>query len=240
MTTEEKARRYDEALERARKCLDEKRDTCFVRPDVIFPELAKSEDKRISEGIIKFLIDVNNGAYTKSELKIASWIAWLEKQGEQKSDKVEPKFHEGDFIVNKDGNTYKVVDVCDVIENNYRLRRLSDNGFVQANVSVVDRQSRLWTIQDAKPCDVIYLPNGNNEYYFFIFKGIENAAVMTFSHFYQYNDGTSEVEGTIDNLFSVNDVFHPATKEQRELLFEKMCEAGYKFDTEKKELMEIK
>lgn len=50
----------------------------------LFPELAESEDKKIRKAIIKFLIDVNNGAYTKSELEIASWIAWLEKQGEQK------------------------------------------------------------------------------------------------------------------------------------------------------------
>ena len=62
--------------------------------EYIFPELKESEDERNRKGIIKFLIDVNNGAYTKSELEIASWIAWLEKQGEQK-----PKWTEEDSLM---------------------------------------------------------------------------------------------------------------------------------------------
>lgn len=33
---------------------------------------------------------------------------------------------------------------------------------------------------------------------------------------------------------------HPATKEQRDLLLQKMKEAGYKWDTEKKELKKEK
>lgn len=80
LTIEQKAQRYDEALERARKCLDEKRDTCFVRPDVIFPELAESEDERIRKGIIrnlKYLADKAQG-FVKDELE--ERIAWLEKQ----------------------------------------------------------------------------------------------------------------------------------------------------------------
>lgn len=51
-----------------------------MEAEAFFPELKESEDERIRKSIIKFLIDVNNGAYTKSELEIASWIAWLEKQ----------------------------------------------------------------------------------------------------------------------------------------------------------------
>ena len=62
---------------------------------------------------------------------------------------------------------------------------------------------------------------------------------MSFAHFYQYNDGTSEVEGTIDNLFSVNDVFQPSTKEQCDLLFSKMKEAGYEWNAENKKLIQL-
>lgn len=122
-------KKYKEALKRAKKCLDENRDTCFVRPDVIFPELAESEDEKIRKDIIKFLIDVNNGAYTKSELEIASWIAWLEKQG-KKPKKVSIWKHwtggiagnsEGEqiFLI-KIGNIYSISSClgyeCDYIE----------------------------------------------------------------------------------------------------------------------------
>ena len=87
MTTEEKARAYDEALERARKCLDEKRDTCFVRPDVIFPELAESEDERMVKFIKKQLFDIKKTITENYELdvKLTKAIDWLEKRGE--SDK---------------------------------------------------------------------------------------------------------------------------------------------------------
>lgn len=162
---------------------------------------------------------------------------WLEKQGEQKSaDKVEPKFHKGEWIIHQ--GTENIYQVVAVIDNQYQLK-YGDNYTIQY-CEDVDRCARLWDInKDAKPGDVIYLPNGNNEYYFFIFKGIENAAVMSFAHFYQYNDGTFEVKGTIDNLFSVNDVFQPATKEQRDTLMKAMNKAGYTFDFEKKELKRI-
>ena len=153
------------------------------------------------------------------------------KRAENPADKVEPKFKVGDWVVNTVGDTNQVVKVLD---DGYTL---DDNTFISN--SWTTEHYHLWTIADAKEGDVIYLPNGNNEYYLFIFKGIENAAVMSFVHFYQYDDGTSEVEETIDWLSSVNDVFQPATKEHRDLLFKKMKDAGYEWDAEKKELKKI-
>jgi len=87
MTQEEKAKRYDEALERARKCIDEKRDTCFVRPDVIFPELAESDDERIRKDIISLVDEfwVKIGSIHPEFTTHDKMIAWLEKQGEKKN-----------------------------------------------------------------------------------------------------------------------------------------------------------
>ena len=87
MTTEEKARAYDEAIERAKKCLDEKRDTCFVRPNVIFPELAESEDERMVKFIKKQLFDIKKTITENYELdvKLTKAIDWLEKRGKQMS-----------------------------------------------------------------------------------------------------------------------------------------------------------
>ena len=83
MTTEEKARAYDKAVNKLKRFMAQGVDPLITRADVqdFFPEFKESEDERIRKGIIKFLIDVNNGAYTKSELEISSWISWLERQG---------------------------------------------------------------------------------------------------------------------------------------------------------------
>ena len=56
---------------------------CWNGEIVEIPQESEEDDETIKKAIIKFLIDVNNGAYTKSESEIASWIAWLESNGEQ-------------------------------------------------------------------------------------------------------------------------------------------------------------
>lgn len=77
MTIEEKARAYDEALQRARALNNG--ETIYVEAgtttcEYIFPELKESEDgknKRISKEITQFLKQ-NNGWNRE-------WLAWLEK-----------------------------------------------------------------------------------------------------------------------------------------------------------------
>ena len=93
LTIEEKAKRYDGALERAKEqsskcCLDK-----IVLED-IFPELKESEDERMKKLCISVVKQF--AAVCRKEDKylpeVEKCIAWLEKQGEQKpADKVEPK-----------------------------------------------------------------------------------------------------------------------------------------------------
>ena len=86
MTTEEKAKAYDEALEKARIWKDKSgmpKDKQSILDD-IFPELKESEDERIRKALIRFhksTIDIDG-------IKGADVIAWLEKQGEQKSQRM--------------------------------------------------------------------------------------------------------------------------------------------------------
>ena len=87
MTQEEKAKRYDEALEELRGLLEGIREEkCkILEEDItsIFPELKESEDEKIRKAIIKhFKIGTEYtffSGFSKSEI-----INWLEKQGEQK------------------------------------------------------------------------------------------------------------------------------------------------------------
>ena len=234
--------------------------------EAVFPELKEnreeSTDEKVRQALVKLVTNhASMDLFIKYDIHLDEALSWLEKQGEHAkfrdsiqvgdkitrnqdgvlvnlsqlkrvANKVKPKFKIGDWIIDSRGDTLHIISVKEdyyIVENPY-VRVFN---FDRASV---DLSCRLWTIQDAKDGDVIYLPTGDNEYYFFIFKGIENAAVMSFAHFYQYNDGTSEVEGTIDNLSSVDDVFQPATKEQHDLLFQKIHEAGYVWDAEKKKL----
>ena len=87
MTQEEKAKAYDEALERAIKHHDKDGLTLeqYKTINIIFPELKESEDERIR----KILIDIVE-TFANDNLK-PELLAWLEKQGEQKpTQEIEP------------------------------------------------------------------------------------------------------------------------------------------------------
>lgn len=95
MTPEEKAERYDEALRRARKLKEDPTSVFYEYSpsegdtivDYIFPELKESEDEMIRKEILDcFRAMKQQGCFpSKHKEQYDSWIAWLEKQGEQKS-----------------------------------------------------------------------------------------------------------------------------------------------------------
>lgn len=82
MTQEEKARRYDEALERARKIHN---DTEFDYEkgmmEEVFPELSESEDERIEKALLEGFKNYSISFYNFGGVDVNSIIAWLEKQG---------------------------------------------------------------------------------------------------------------------------------------------------------------
>lgn len=82
MTQEEKAKAYDKAIERAEGLIDFCSDSELKTLEYVFPELAESEDERIRKEMITYLSTVED----KELIPYESWIAWLEKQGEQKPD----------------------------------------------------------------------------------------------------------------------------------------------------------
>ena len=91
MTDKEKAKAYDEALERATReyNLRDEQPECIdyrKRLEFIFPKLAESEDERIRKEIIEYLKLVDMGDEDYAHPMISGWIAWLEKQKEQKQE----------------------------------------------------------------------------------------------------------------------------------------------------------
>lgn len=84
MTQEEKAKAYDEALEKARKrvAIEPQDHTDAILKD-IFPQLRESEDERVRKALIQYLKDypcyLPNGLYSRDD-----FFVYLEKQKEQK------------------------------------------------------------------------------------------------------------------------------------------------------------
>lgn len=85
MTIEEKARAYDEAVNKLRRFMAQGVEPLITRADVqdFFPELKESEDERIKKNLIGYINGISE--YEVCEETKDSWIAWLEKQGEEDS-----------------------------------------------------------------------------------------------------------------------------------------------------------
>lgn len=84
MNIEEKAKAYDEALEKVKPLYERaKKDDSpiWATYEHLFPQLAESEDERIRRDIIHYILYKADGV---SEEQEHSWIAYLEKQKEQK------------------------------------------------------------------------------------------------------------------------------------------------------------
>ena len=147
------------------------------------------------------------------------------KQGEQKpinnitGFKVisKPKFKVGDYIVN------------DSVNMRGKIVKLTDHSYQFSSGKCIpfeDNRTRLWEVaKDAKPGDVLAGEHGA----ILIFKQIDD--MFSFSSYYNIQQKR--------NCDWISDYFQPATKQQRELLFKKMKEEGYEWDSNKKELKKI-
>ena len=133
-----------------------------------------------------------------------------------------PKFKSGDWIVHQ--GTENIYQVLTIIDNQYQLR-YGDTYTVQ-KCADVDRCARLWDVaKDAKDGDVLSYRDGQ---WIFIYK--EKIDDSSFCYHTLYS--TIHQDLTInDAAFTLlSDAITLATKEQRDLLFSKMKEAGYEWD----------
>ena len=186
-----------------------------------------------------------NGAYipisnkTKDEI-VAEYYDWIKKQSEQThmtktSDKeLEPKFKVDDWVVSNNdgevwqiGSIYYVTGQCCFLYNKNRDR-------IGVTKEELDSDFHLWTIKDAKEGDVL-VDSYSKDSILILYKGIDKErSILAHCGWNGYNlfvpsDGLGY--GELDNTD-----YLPATKEQRDLLFQKMKQAGFEWDAEKKEL----
>ena len=232
MTEKEKAKAYDEAIERAKKSYGNR------IAEEIFPELKESDDERIKKAIIEFFESEDDNT-TYSLVRKKDIIAWLKKQGKNSIDKTKPRFDVGDWVVNKFGDSWHI-DSLD--KKNYQV----SNGKGNCNYFPISKQDEmhLWTIQDARDGDVLSFYSeykSNKMVQVGIIKkyvGKHGGCSNTFKIYVGVNwDNKLQIGkymGCSINIGCSN--IHPATKEQCDLLFQKIKEAGYKWNDETKTL----
>lgn len=175
-----------------------------------------------------------------------------EKQGEQTQfdyehadipqkdfSPIEPKFKVGDWITDGD-YTWKIVEIKPL----FYILQSQDGNIVDDTISYVDEHFHLWTTQDAKDDDILSFETEDCEWILIYEKIIPSRSSMVPHDSLKYHVLLSgDVLSDSGICAMVSDdydyYFHPATKEQRDLLFTKMKDAGYEWDADKKELKKI-
>lgn len=199
---------------------DNVRITCHSRSKV------EQELYNQKVGIIRAIWDLKKNPYGNIVVVVNGFEdCFLEDELELVEDNQEPKFKVGDWVLNS---------VC------YPIRITSIDGDMYSfsdgtamSISFIDNNYHIWTIADAKDGDVLVTKENKRP---FIFKGLldSNHPNCPVAH-------CGIVSGSRFLIYWWTDVeVCPATKEQRDLLFQKMKEAGYEWNDKEKELKKIK
>lgn len=256
--------KYEQALERAKDMLAYK-EVRQEDMEYLFPELKESEDERIRKTLIEYIKGIKSWNYFLGISK-GQMIAWLEKQKKQKhfSDfnaddwyvsKVDGKIHNAKFIkfiekqdeeksIDEVGPKFKIGNwitdghltckVLSVTGKFYELHLYNDDYcHFETDVQSVDKRYHLWTIADAKDGDVLVV---NNEV--FIYAHRKQMYSIAVAHCFVDSAGDFYLDGEFgyeENWRTIS----PATKKQFDLLFQKMKEASYEWDADKKELKRV-
>jgi len=146
----------------------------------------------------------------------------LEKQGEQEPvNEVGPKFNIGDWLQYRNAKPFLVEEI-------------TKQGYVNGDSCLPfnwENEIHLWTIQDAKDGNVLVASDGS----IFILKEIVDCGCKHYIAL-EKDSGTININDNLEHFWEAAGGVKPATKEQQDLLFSKMKEAGYEWDSEKKEL----
>ncbi len=170
-----------------------------------------------------------DNAFTKMMFKDKTVLEAIHEEKVDNVNKIEQKFHEGDWIVYKN-------DICQIVKCEEGCNKLVTTFGIEKEL-VNERNlstARLWNIQDAKDGDVLLTKHNQP----FIYNGIfDEECVGAYCGICCLGD--EFLEAILPCNWSCKEGVKPTTKEQCDLLFQKMKEAGYKWDAEKKELIRL-
>lgn len=160
---------------------------------------------------------------------------WLKKHGEdvpmavmdeqKPADNFKPKFNIGDWVMLD--RPVLITKVEDMPYNTHQYWTSDGTWFGDAT------KSKLWTIQDAKDGDVLVVGDEDGTGTAICGKN-DDLGNNILCCYYDDENGFA-----INTPIALECLLHPATKEQRDMLFKKMHKAGYMWNAEKKELKKI-
>ena len=176
------------------------------------------------EGGGKVISTTNANLYTADIIKTHPDYKELELS-------VRPKFKIGDWIAcDDDSFTLSIKSVRDV---NYYFHQ---GGSLP--IKDIDEHYHLWTIADAKDGDVLIDTLSGTRDVTILFRGINaDDSINSYCGWNGYNFRVTTNGAGYGTLSSSQ--YEPATKVQRNILFQKMKEEGYVWNDEKKELKKI-
>ena len=259
--------KYNQALERARHALKtDLHESGHWAVTYIFPELKHPTDNEIREALISVLESDFEPESTINDITVNNIIDWLKgqdantKHSHQEADSVEihicdssfkdipnknhvipMKFKVGDWIVfnSQHNSVYQV----EKIENYQYILRHIFGGILPLPFSL-EHKMKLWTIQDAKDGDVLAIDWIDEDFSntwekIVIFKSLSKNGVEGYGVTFKNKEKAFDDIPVPYYSKTWTKNLYPATKEQRDLLFTKIEEAGYIWDNEKKELKKI-
>lgn len=146
------------------------------------------------------------------------------------------KFKVGDWLVHdmSDGRVTHPIQIVDMTNKSYIFD--SGESFYFSDAEEIYRE---WTIKDAQPGDVLYTPKGCGVEGIFLIEGwkqVDDTGRTLCSNIGYRIEDDEIIVGGLGAVWweGVIDPFYPATKEQKELLFEKIRENGFEYDSKKK------
>ncbi len=184
----------------------------------------------ICEILINLINSPKSNVNKDAVQKDLNWLMSIKESQSKPTRSVESKFKVGDWVVLEDSlSTYKIVEVC---KSWYEV--ISNNDGMQYSISFDEENDcRLWTIKEAKDGDVLVakIDEEPNDFIYIFKEYSQNLGFW--SHCYLDAHINKFHKGIYHNNYNVG---VPATKKQRDLLFQKMQEAGYEWDVEEKKL----
>ena len=228
---------YKDALNRMVSWMNGEHPECFdnarAAAEFVFPDLKEDYGERIRKELIKYF-DIGNRPSVSyiSEEKSREYVEWLEKQCKQSTESgVNPthRFNNGDWLVPAAEHMDNIppTQVIEITNRSYALGVGQCLTFQDA-----ERLYRLWTIQDAMPGDVLA-----NSTIISIYMGMDKHGNVKTPCIYTANDGF-EILDEPDNYIGQYKL-EPATRKQREKLFNAAKKAGYVWCEDKLEFKEI-
>ena len=212
-------------------------DLIEQKPALIIPKFRVGDEIKTTNEAPLTITKITDSGYWSEDLFICSFenSAKWELVGKL-VDKVEPKFHEGEWITNGD-YTWKIVEVKPL---DYILQS-QDGNIVDDTISHVDEQFHSFTIEDAKDGDVLTC--------YSCIKGqpIEQTGIIKqyvgrhggCSNCFEAYIGVDWDGNIITDGYMGSSNIYPATKEQRDTLERAITNAGYRWDRENLKLEKI-